>query len=319
MNFLKQYWFSLLNGIVLLSSLIFYFVAVAGQASLQEESVDTIEREGRLIRNIMRKKPTSEWYKSHQENLAQLEAEQKQILMNYISKDKPLELFFSLNQPDVNVAQIPDSRDRLIFKEIMAKKWDQLIKKYGIGKDDEKEKKGFWCSKNVLTALEPSWLRNTSNPKSDREIVESQKRYWIVQEVLEILEANKVRRLEKFHLNSPQSHKEFQYEGKDVWLSRKLEFDVQVDSKSVFALMQAIYNSRLRFRVTAFEQENLVMKPLGVSSDAIFVTFKKDPLVLLKLQLHHYDFIQDGEELYLEEQSGQGNRPKRGRGRRGRR
>lgn len=309
MSFVKTYWFALVNVLVFLGVLIFYFVAVSGIQEENDKITEVIEREIRTINALKMKKPSNAWYSAHDKNAERLNVQFSDVVDHFVSSDNLIEKFFSVSSDEL-VSTVPDKATRPEFKELLAKKWDELIAQYAYDKSGfdnemtEEEiqefKKGKLFERSLLSKLEPEWLRNVVTPKQDGQISEAQKRFWIIQELCYILRENNIKDCLKLELGKVYQSEEYKRAGKPYWTIRDLKLSINIEVNKVKVLLKSFFESKLLFRVVGMHQSNKVVLPEGVRSDAIFISFDKPFEVKLGLDLRHYDYYKTDEVVYEE-------------------
>lgn len=289
----KKNWFILLNSLIALATLVVFIIGVMGASSAQDALTKSIEAGCRNLDGLAKKKPTPEWYALLESKVKALESEKKDILSPLLISDNLIHRFFDINNRDLIVATPIDGR-YTEFKEMMQDKWKLLSERFCI------EKGPFLCKPELLTALEPHWLRTAETPSKALEVSESMKRYWITLEVLEILEKVTLFSIEKIAMGPLSEDPNYANSGKPFWGVRSLDLTLHMDSKKIKNLLKMFHESSLLFRVVGIQIKNEFSAPLGIESNADYVVFDGIERQAVSLVVLHYDYVQDGEELVME-------------------
>lgn len=337
MNALREYWFIIVNSLCFLGIVIFYFVSVSGLSNDVSSKKKAIESSMRNINRDAGRKPTDEWFTKLEEAKTKLNGEIDVVHKELVGFDRSFDLYFSTEDgSDELVAEVP--KQAAIYKELLAKKYDDLKKKYcqkkvegsrsgggsrpkqgggrpadffpgleaglpkGSGEEepgkDPLEGKPFLCSEEVVGQLEPEWLR-TDNLPSEKEIIESQKRYWLVSELFNVCEEQKVKAVLSMSFTSgekPVADARYQLDGANFWVFRDIEFSVILplaDGKTV-EMMKALFLNRYLFKVVGFSQKYIPQVPDKVSSNVPHIHFKKngpEPSAEFGVSVRHFDIL----------------------------
>jgi len=162
----------------------------------------------------------------------------------------------------------------------------------------DQEIKYFRCNSSTLGQLEPSWLRNDEVPKTELELLDAMKTYWITLELLRVFEVVDIDALLNIEISPSMQTEAYKLGEGMFWAYRQVTAQVELGVGKTENLLKEIHDSPLLFRAIGFDQRNLVDLPEGVSSDAPHVSFDGLPArQRLVLQLWHFDFVQDGEVL----------------------
>jgi hypothetical protein len=334
MALLKTHWFAAANLLVALLVYLFYLFSVSGIAGENKKIAAQIENEINTIGALKFRNPTEAWYKIVSESELNLKGQADKIQSSFIRADSPIEKFFNINGSGIGV-KIPDAQDRPQFKAVMAKKWDELLLEFsndskelkelkrqdsaveGEVKEEERIKLRL-TSRSVLQRLEPNWLRSSMTPRLDSEISISQKRFWIIKSICEILRQNGVVNLSSLEIKNVKEDSSYAHNGKPFWVVRDLKLNLLIEDVKVPNLMKAFFENDKLFTVVGLNQTNKVAMPVGVKSNAIFISFEKPYLVSLELSLRHYDYRTEGGEVFVKPSAvvPVTNSRSRGRGRR---
>lgn len=333
MKVLNQYWFAITNGVVFLAFLIFYFVSVSGFEGERKDLDSSLQSKASTLKSMKDRRPTSQWDQNFVINETELN-KQAGVVLDYLkAADDEFENFFDLEVWDVRSSTPPTPAEGPRFKSVLVKKWDVLQDKYApappeltedkadqgsgmapptfgggipgeflgsgskatrIVMDDEKPLGPFYCLRETLVNLEPTWLRKPWQWDLN-EAREAQKQYWLVEQVLDIVEKEKIMALTGFKVMPLKPEPNSEHSGKYLWSSRDMELVVELAASRARTLMKSLEASPLLLRVVGFEQKNLNTAPPGVNSSALFISFKESPSVSLKLHLRHYDSLSNEE------------------------
>ena len=181
----------------------------------------------------------------------------------------------------------------------------------------KEEIKYFRCSPTVLFSLEPTWLRNDEVPKTELELMEAMKNYWIAVELLRILEVVDIDSLLQVSISPPMQTEAYKMGESMFWAYREVNVSFELTTDKTDLLWSEVHKSPLLFRAVGFDQRNILDLPEGVNSDAPHVAFDKlSERHMVTMNLWHFDYVQPGENLVAEELSGSnGSSRSRGRGR----
>jgi hypothetical protein len=293
MGKLKKQWFLIVNVILAITSLVIYIMYIMGASGEESAANKKLETGRKALENLARSKPTEAWYAALDSNVKSLEVERDAILKPLKASDDLIHRYFDLDNRDSIVMTLSEGRYPE-FKEMLQEKWNSLARRFSA------EKSPFVCKAEVLTSLEPKWLRTAETPGRASEASEAMKRYWIVLETLEILENIGVFGLDKLSVSEVSEDPLYANNGKPFWGIRKIQLTVSLESKKVIELMKMIHESPLLFRLTGFEIKNEMIVPEGVASTADYVVFDGVERQKCTFDLDHYDLVQEGEELIME-------------------
>lgn len=315
MDAVKKYGLVVLNAVIFVATLTIYFLYVAGASDAEAELEKKLERSSQNLSSLARQKPTPAWYEALESDKGLLVEEKAKLLAPILSADAPLDQFFSLDDREAKVQDAPTAGRYPEFKELMQAKWTALLEKH------QGEEAELLCDGDVFKSVEPSWLRSIQTPSTGLQVSEAMKKYWITEEVVNILEQNGVKLLKNINISINKEHESYKKGEQLFWGFRDLELEVVGDSKQLSALIRAFHESALRFRFVGFDLENVIETPNGVKSNAQFVSFTDPELQTMRLKLMHFDYIKDGEALSFTDATGggassSGQTPRRGRRRR---
>lgn len=313
MDKLKKNWFWVLVGLIALAAAVVYVMFVSGAVEKEAESEKKIDRSMKLMSSLSRKKPTPEWYEVLDGNLKRLDSEKELVMKDLMDSDSAIDAFFDLDQRDTTTMLVPPSSRYPEFKEMMQIKWSDLIARYG-------DEASMTCQVGVLAALEPSWLRNVQNPSSELQVSEAMKRYWIVEELLGVLKESGAVNVSSFKLGRNIERDQYKYNGQLFWGERSLEVSLSLEADLLSGLMRKIHESSFLFRVVGLTLKNVIDAPLGVTSNADFVSFRDPEMQEVTISVHHFDYVKEGEILSFGEGAAPGGavNTNAGRRRRGR-
>lgn len=287
MNIVKQYGYLTLNIVLGCGTLFFLFTGILGFGENLEKQEEGLGRYERQLRSLSRNKPDSSWYDDVNENLAALELEKKGVLERLWSADDHIEKYYDLD----NRASLTDSApaDRYTeFKEMLQEKWDELNQGGGLTLK--------WGDKTLLP-LEPKWLRNSQTPSRAIDVEEGMKRYWIVKEILTIMDRVRATELLELSCSKPMESPYHQVSGQSFWFYRNLKVTVVLPSEAVRQALDRVYESEFLLRTVGFKIENQKSTLPDVTTDAEFLSFDDEHYVKLSLDLRHYDLVRDGGDI----------------------
>lgn len=303
MDALKKNWFAISNAVFFVLVFGFYFFFVSGTFAERKELSEDIERKLRQVKQKLSQAPTQEWYDAVKEKKELLHEQKEAINRRVVTADRLVEGFFISSDSDERTHDKPESSKGLILKEILSKKWDALFEKYGLPAkpadstqlDAWKAKtaeKPFLMEKSVFSSVEPAWLRQPGEAPLIKQISEAHKGYFIVEELLKLVEESDVVEVVSMKLSEPILHERGMYKGDLFWYYRQMEMVVMIPYSEVLDLMQSVHESQMLFRVVGIEQKNTPFPPEGIKSNANFVVFQENAPVWLRLTLRHYDYVQ---------------------------
>lgn len=195
----------------------------------------------------------------------------------------------------------------------------QGIRSEAVSEEEKLKIKHFRCMPSVISALEPSWLRNDDVPKTEQDLLDAMKNYWIAVEVLRIFEVVDIDTLLSIQISPPMQTEAYKLGENMFWGYRDIKATVELEAGKAARLWEEFHNSPYLFRLVGFDQKNIIDFPEGVVTDAPHVAFDKLPeRQRLSLNAWHFDYIQEGEVLAAETVSSSSGRTD-SRGRRGRR
>ena len=299
MGHIKKNWFLILNGLILLATLVVFVLGVMGSSSAEATAIKNIESGCKNLEALAKKKPTKEWYALLDSKVAALESDKKAILSPLLISDNLIHRFFDLNNREI-IVSTPIVGRYPEFKEMMQEKWLALSKRFCL------ENAPFSCKPEILTALEPTWLRTAVTPGKASEVSDAMKRYWITLEVFDIFDKVGLISLEKMAMGPLSEDPNYAYGGKPFWGVRTLEITLHLESHKIHKLLKMFHDSALLFRVVGINVKNEFSAPSGVTSNADYVVFDGIERQALSLVVQHYDYVQEGEELVLEAGIAQG-------------
>jgi len=287
---LKKSAFAIVNGVVLLTTLVLFFWKVFGR---KEELVDLekkLDSDRTALIALASRKPTQEWHDLVKKNIDRVKGGLQSIEDGPKLADEKIHWFFDLTNPAGTTKKVPSINDYSVFKEIMVKKWDGLIGAFCA------EAGPFSLPATVLKNLEPDWLRSDAPPTHEGQVVEAMKNYWIVTGLLETLSELKIARLSMLKVSSLVRTPLYQVSEKDFWGYRQIEIEGQIDASLVEELFKVFSQPENLYRVTGFSFTNVISTPPGVFSDASFLGFASvRPQQVFKLNLMHFDYLSEGE------------------------
>ena len=316
MKKLKEHWFGLLNGFIFLLALAFYFIEVSGLKAEKEKIEQSLISTTRNLRQLTTQRPTMMWLQQTEANKKSLETELFNVRVDIEKADMLIEGFISTEDANAIVFKLPAVQDRRIYKDILARKWQELADKYcqkdvankGAAENGEVvdgalkaraslDGKPFLCGVEVPGKLEPTWLRNAENPSSDQDVSESQKRFWIAREIFKICEEAGVLELQSLQLNEVVQSGAYQFKDQAVFQHRDVTLVVVLQVDKTMPMMKQVHDSPLLFRITGFQQDNQIAAPAGVRSNVEFLHFTKgeSAKVQLTLNIRHFDYLQPNE------------------------
>ena len=286
---LKKYGFLIVNGVILLVTLILYFASVSGRRSELEKVEKKLERDRKALVTLASRKPTQRWYDIVESNIEQVKGGLQSIENGPKLADKSIHRFFDLNNPAKVTEEAPARNAYSVFKEMMVKKWDNLIGAFS------GEEGPYGLPSKVLTSLEPKWLRSQVPPTHESQVVTAMKSYWLTTEILEILAEKKVEQLQVLGISDLLRTSSYKFSEKEFWGYRKIEIEGRIDLQGVEELFQVFSGPDKLYRVTGFSFENVSAPPLGVYTNATFLRFRDAKPQRFKLSLMHFDYLSEGE------------------------
>jgi hypothetical protein len=195
------------------------------------------------------------------------------------------------------------------------------IKSEAVSEEEKKKIKHFRCMPAVIGALEPAWLRNDDVPKTEQDLLDAMKNYWISVEILRVFEVVDIDVLLSVQISPPMQTDAYKLGENMFWGYRDVTAILELESGRADRLWEEFHKSPYLFRLVGFDQKNIIDFPEGVVTDAPHVSFDTLPeRQRLTINLWHFDYIQEGEVLAAESvtsSSGRGRSDSRGR--RGRR
>ncbi len=298
MNILKLYWYGILNALIFLSIVVYYFVSVSSLSGTIEKKSNSLTRSSKSLAAMQSAKPTDEWTKQTQERLDKISNQIKDIKGRQSRSDLVLEQFIDIENPTVLSTHPPTANDYPRYKESFKSYWDQfkddysLIVEKGEQPDLEveaKDKMPFKCSRALMNNLEPSWLNNPVR-LTEEMIREAQKSYWVYYHTFKILENAKIIQLNSIAIGSAQND--------DLSLNNNIAvrkyFDIKVDfaigKDQVRDVFEAVRLSPIEISLVSMHQKNINSAPRGVESNALFITFEENPKVSIALTLRIFDY-----------------------------
>lgn len=286
---IKKYGFLILNGIILLATLILYFFMVSGRREDLEKLEGRLEKDRKKLVSLSLRKPTDRWYDVVKKNIEQVNGGLQSIENGPKLADQAIHKFFDLENPSEIIDKAPDRNDYSVFKEMMVKKWDSLIQAFCAPNGP------FGLQSKVLNDLEPEWLRSDIPPTHEHQVIDAMKSYWITMDILELLSENKVRLLNELGVSSLSRTSDYQISEKDFWGYRTVQIKGRIDVDNVEKLFESFSDPERLYRVTGFSFANVIVPPVGVNSDAPFLRFSEDEPQVFTLTLMHFDYLREGE------------------------
>lgn len=302
---LKQYGFAIFNGVVLLATLIVYFLFISGRGEQVASAEKKLDKDLRSFSSLMKGKPTQAWYALVEENKKKLEDAAMDLEAPLLKADSHISRFFDLEQRSELTDEIPQPNYYQEFKELMAEKWNALSSAFS-GKGGP-----FGYASESLKKLEPSWLRNESSPSGEQDVVDSMKKYWIVVELLELLSEQKILVLDELGVGDVVVDPLYQLGAEPFWGYRPILIKGRLQVGKEEGLFRAFHYSKHRFRVLGFTFDNVQTAPQGVTSNAPFVSFQDPEILDFELRLNHYDYRNEGESLVAAKEEEVGRRGRR--------
>jgi hypothetical protein len=283
MKVIKQYGYLILNILLACGTMYFFFTGVLGFGDRLEKKEEGLTRHERQLRSLSRQKPDPSWYEGVDENLAALELEKQSVLERLVLADERIEKYYDLDSREQLTDLLPTGR-YAEFKEMLQEKWNHLRRG-----DDLTLK---W-DKKMLLSLEPKWLRSSQTPSRGIDVEEAMKRYWIVKELLGLMDATGAVDLLELNCTKPSESLSHQVVGKPFWFYRDLMVTVVLPSGLVRETLESVHDSEFLFRTVGYKIENQKSRLPDVVTDADFLSFDNNHLVKLSLGLRHYDLVRD--------------------------
>lgn len=195
----------------------------------------------------------------------------------------------------------------------------EAIKSEAVPEEEKLKIKHFRCMPAVISALEPAWLRNDDVPKTEQDLLDAMKNYWIAVEVLRVFEVVDIDTLLSIQISPPMQTEAYKL-GEDMfWGYRNITATLELDTGKTAKLWREFHKSPYLFRLVGFDQKNIIDYPQGVVTDAPHVSFDSLPeRQRLTIHMWHFDYIQEGEVLAAEtatNSSSSGRSSSRGRSR----